>query len=215
MDIAVIAAKLQRLRESDPHLKCFGGDAHGYRLWPPVAEAEVRAFERRHSIKLPDEYREFLTKLGNGGAGPSYGILPLAVYDDRDLDPEVNEGMIGDLAAPFPHADAWNADKTYWGRRPDIDEDEEAYYDWREEYTTNDQIAGSLPVCHEGCGFFFLLVVTGTDRGKMWLDGRASDEGIMPVTDEGRRRLTFGKWYENWLDECLRGRGIDSQLGLV
>ncbi len=210
MNLAVVAATLQILREADPRLECFGAAAHRYQLRPCVPEAEVLAFEQKHSVRLPDEYRQFLTELGNGGAGSCYGIFPLGVYDDQNLEPHLNEGLIGDLTRPFPHADAWNASDDYWERQPDIDEDEEAYDTWLEDYTTHDLIEGSLPICHEGCGFFFLLVVTGPDRGKMWLDGRASDEGIMPVTDEGSSRVTFGEWYDSWLDRCLRERGLSS-----
>jgi hypothetical protein len=71
--------------------------------------------------------------------------------------------------------------------------------------------AGALPVCHEGCGFFFLLIVTGPDRGKMWLDGRASDEGIKPVWNDEGKPVTFAAWYDNWLNACLAERDMHSR----
>ena len=37
----------------------------------------------------------------------------------------------------------------------------------------------------------------------LWLDGRASDEGIMPVT-MGTKRIGFTEWYEIWLDQNLK-----------
>lgn len=48
----------------------FGADTHHYQLNAALARANVAAFERAHSVDLPDDYVAFLTELGNGGAGP-------------------------------------------------------------------------------------------------------------------------------------------------
>jgi hypothetical protein len=37
----------------------------------------VNAFESAHKVNLPPDYCYFLTSLGNGGAGPYYGLSPL------------------------------------------------------------------------------------------------------------------------------------------
>jgi hypothetical protein len=37
----------------------------------------------KHRVTLPKEYRTFLTSLGNGGAGPFYGILRLGLETRR------------------------------------------------------------------------------------------------------------------------------------
>src|SRR5262245_16016748 len=52
----------------------FGGVG---RLWPPLTEQQVSAFETRHGIELPAEYREFITRVGDGGLGPAYGMCRL------------------------------------------------------------------------------------------------------------------------------------------
>lgn len=57
--------------------KAFGVDAHGFKLGTPLSEAMVAEFEKRHEVTLPPAYRLFVTELGNGGAGPGYGLSRL------------------------------------------------------------------------------------------------------------------------------------------
>ena len=47
----------------------FGAGGHGFVLNPPLPEDEAIAFEQRHAIRLPADYRHFITQIGNGGAG--------------------------------------------------------------------------------------------------------------------------------------------------
>ncbi len=43
----------------------------------PAGEHAVAKFEREHSTRLPRDYRWFLTRLGDGGAGPGQGLMSL------------------------------------------------------------------------------------------------------------------------------------------
>jgi hypothetical protein len=70
-----ILQKLEQVRTRN--LSCFGSDSHGFRLNPPLPEADLCAFETSHRIRLPDAYRTFLLHAGNGGACQYYGLFPL------------------------------------------------------------------------------------------------------------------------------------------
>ena len=89
-EIASAKALLRRMQVEDPGFRVFGTHQHHYLLGPTLTEAEIAAFEDKHEIRLPDDYRVFLAEAGNGGlgpdspmfmgasgAGPFYGLLTL------------------------------------------------------------------------------------------------------------------------------------------
>ncbi len=67
----------ERARHLDFELKLYGARQHRYEFAPVLPLTEVRDFEKRHRITLPSGYVEFLTQVGNGGAGPDFGIFSL------------------------------------------------------------------------------------------------------------------------------------------
>src|SRR5262245_46434372 len=99
--------------------------SHRYVLNPPLTEKEVRAFEAAHGIALPTDYRDFLINVGNGGAGPEYGIFKLGETDvGRGFAPwDEDDGFVGTLSAPFPHTGPWNDASG----RPEHEEADEEY----------------------------------------------------------------------------------------
>ena len=67
---------LTQARQIDANCEMFGADHHQYRLNPPVPESFVRNVEEKCGFTLPSDYRRFITQVGDGGAGPDYGIDP-------------------------------------------------------------------------------------------------------------------------------------------
>src|SRR5258708_4092696 len=109
-DFAAIRDGLRRLSESAAPPDVFGSNAHRFRTPPPLPEGAVREFEARHRVTLPREYRGFLLHVGNGGAGPYYGLFKLGEMDDGfgHAAWKENDGFVGVPSEPFPHAGAWN-----------------------------------------------------------------------------------------------------------
>src|SRR4051794_31428879 len=105
LDKPTILGLLDRLDRGDPRRTVFGAGAHRYKLNPPLSVSVVQAFEERHGVTLPEDYRLFMTEIGNGGAGPYYGVLPFG-KDDHDRDWE-GGWLVGDPSKPFPHTAAW------------------------------------------------------------------------------------------------------------
>lgn len=151
-------------------------------LRPVLSEGEVHAFEARHRVVLPADYRAFLTILGNGGAGPPhYGLVPLGVGpSDGPLEERSFWRTLPQVRERFPFTRRW-----VWEVGEVSDEG-----------TQEDVRCGSLYLGTEGCGMNWHLILAGPERGVPW---QFTGEGITPVTP----RRSFLQWYEDWLD----GRG--------
>ncbi|MFF5260950.1 HEAT repeat domain-containing protein [Actinomadura viridis] len=172
-----IAAKLAIVPHLPGRSHSFGEEKHRFRLGPPLPEAEVAAFEARYGVRLPWEYRDFLTTLGHGGAGPYYGLLPLESWHQSvigDLPP-------GHLTRPFPLEP---------GPRPGPE--------WCEGLGSN-PFSGAIPLVSQGCTYAGLLVVTGPARGRV-VNIDLDRQPPFFTSDTG-----FLAWYERWLDEIADG----------
>src|SRR5262245_48952774 len=136
----ILIQDLKRVWANGSSFGIFGEDSHRYELHKPLLEEEVLGFEGEHGVRLPDDYRQFLTRVGNGGAGPYYGLFRLGEMDDGfDYGPWGD--FVGHLSSPFPHTNAWNdlAGKPDDQMAPDSDEYDylvetfdQKYYDSRQ-----------------------------------------------------------------------------------
>ena len=186
-----VEAKLDEARADGLHT--IGEREHRFRLRPPLSEQQVAAFEERNGARLPDDYRLFVTRLGNGGAGPYYGVEP--------LDPAAR-GL--QLAAPY----LFGPDDlcASYGA---VDLGSLA---WRHELLQNDhrdgyweETSGALWLCRQGKAEWSyhdegepwtLLVVNGPGRGRLVTverEGARFAPIYLPARD-------FLAWYEEWLD---------------
>ena len=215
LDRPTVLRLLGELDRRDPRRKVFGAASHDYKLNPPLPIAVVEAFEGRHGVSLPEDYRLFITEIGDGGAGPCYGVLPFG-KDDDDHDWE-GGGLVGDPSRPFPHTGAWNLPQSFWDGEPDPppgtppEEEDRLMEAWDREleaYYWNPAIMdGAIPICHLGCAYRQWLVIHGPQRGFVWNDDRADDGGISPLLGGSGGPVTFTRWYMTWLEDSLRRRG--------
>jgi hypothetical protein len=204
-----IRSTLQQLRGTPSAASVFGASAHEFVLAPPLSATDVEAFERRHAIALPDDYRWFITEIGDGGAGPFYGTFPVGHMDGvtRTNEPwSEDNGFVGILSRPFPLSESWN-DVTGMPEDELAEQDEASYerlmdaFDAR--YWRTAMIDGAIPICHLGCALRIWLVVSGPERGFLWRDNRAEYGGLLPLQRSTGSRLTFLTWYESWLTRSI------------
>jgi hypothetical protein len=208
LDAARIKDALARLRGAKTNN--FGADSHRFLLNAPLAEADILAFERQHRVRLPAEYRHFLTAIGNGGAGPYYGVFRLGEMDDGFGFRQWREGdgFIGVLSEPFALETEWN---DLAGMPPgELLESNEAEYDrlmeeFDNRYFRPSLMNGAQPICHEGCALRIWLVVTGVQAGRLWHEGRGDDHtGVKPLRLSDGSAATFSGWYNEWLERAVQ-----------
>jgi len=178
------------MRHADWCHRQFGSKRHKYCLNQVISEATVREFEEKYAIRLPDDYRWFITKVGNGGAGPDYGLerFEHGIFACLDFD---NEEEYIDPSKPFELTEPWNMPYD-----ASLDDDEREKYE--DEYFSDKWVNGVLRICNRGCGMSVLLVVNGPEHGTLWVDDRCSDYGIYPI--DKRRKTYFWDWYGGWLN---------------
>lgn len=207
-----MSEQINRIREKIGHLKkldkgfsLFGSEKHRYKINSPISLDEVQQFELRYNVTLPKDYVEFITAIGNGGAGPFYGLERLENSLFEDLDYKRPDCLLNP-SKPFLHIEPWNLEFT-----TTIDEEvnEEEYEKERskfeEEYFEKEQMNGVIAICNFGCAISINLVVNGQEYGNIWTDDRASDNGIYPSHELGnKQRITFLNWYELWLDNSIK-----------
>jgi hypothetical protein len=157
-----------------------GAERHGFRRRDAIGTEEVAVFEHRHGIRVPTEYREFLVRVSNGGAGPFDGLLALNQWD----------------------AHAPGADERYL-RAPCKLIPELSQNDW-DTLDVEDELlfAGSMALSFQGGTYYSTLILNGTHAGRICNIDIKSEPPIFSPFDG------FLDWYESWLDACLRGDGF-------
>lgn len=161
-----------------------------------LTESEIRDFETEYDVTLPEEYKLFLTEIGNGGLGPNYGLLSL---QESIIDFKLVEKPVIDISSDFKYKDAWNEswiDSIDWENdRPELD--------IVNQYMDVSHISGCLQISHYGHGCTNLLVIKGESKGQIWFDGRADYEGLIPEQDKHGCIYNFFEWYDSWLNGII------------
>jgi len=209
-----IRKAIEALRQRDSAFQLFGALGHRYQLNPQLTELEVAEFEQHRSIRLPEAYRHFVLNVGDGGAGPYYGVFRLGKMDGLGGEESAwKEGeFVGSLRDCWPHRHAWNLPKEALIVPDGLSDDamEMALDEIDKRYWDAALVAGAFPICHHGCAYRDWLVVTGPEAGQVWHDARVDQEGLRPYESTDGRRLTFAEWYLDWLDGALQKFGLDN-----
>jgi hypothetical protein len=146
---------------------------------PVLSESEVNDYELQYGVRLPEEYRQYLLRVGNGCVGPpAFGLDPLgSTLNDSSTKPDVDICGERNAHKAFPFTQHW------------IWEDG----DLSREGTERDVKFGTIRLGIEDSGSDWYLVVTGPDRGIPWM---IAYQGIQPVCP----KRGFLQWFEDWLD---------------
>lgn len=155
-------------------------------LDPPrlYTKQELVDFEERMGIILPEAYRDYLLRVGAG----LYTRSKVCCLEEW-CQPNVPSDLPDDfLRRNFPHTTKW---------------DEKTIHDhelgWKSPYFDEKYWTGSMRIVNTGCEGYLLLVVTGPERGTIWIEDRAcSFNGIYPYSKRGKPRVTIEEFLGNY-----------------
>ena len=187
--IAQIMEKMKKLPSKNPQFHCGKFPPE----WkPPLSEKEVEDFEKAKGIKLPEDYRRFITTAVSSGTQPFYGL-----YGLTEKKPSYEFETI--VEKPFPYT----VKKPMFIVNMSDDEYLENFSDDGDER----YIHGYILLSHEGCGMLSILIVNSEDEdtyGTVWFYDLANDFGIAPILNpETKKPMKFLDWFEYWVDRTL------------
>lgn len=191
---AYIKALVEHAGKVDSERTVFASDTHQYRLNQVIPIEQVKRYEETYHVELPEEYKFFLTKVGNGGAGPYYGLYPLEKA-------ELYHEYIAESGKPAWIDDTLTNETWAEKMKSRSGTDDQEY----------DRIMGSI-VCGlnvigtQGCTFDHLLMNSGSEKGRIvYIDWNLSLGNVPWLTG-----MSFLDWYEQFFLEIINGHSVDS-----
>jgi len=158
----------------------------------PEAETALKHFESGAGVRLPQEYRAFMSAIRRLPAlFPFYGMVPLGFAAHTGFDALAP----ADLAKPFPFVEEW-----IWEDDPDPPPPPAG---WPADVPITEEMVGHgvLHLGTDGCGMVPMLIVTGARRGEVWA---FTDVGIGPDTTQydetSLRSCLFLDWVESRIE---------------
>lgn len=160
-------------------------------LRPPIETEQVRAWESRYGVKLPEDYFTFLTEIGDGGS-----IVPITPDCNTLVSFQTYEQAgysFSGVAKPFTLEKSWMPD---WGDTIEDEPDDEAKLERLMNKRWNMiRRDGNITLMEDKTDNFqrWFLVVTGPCRGEVWME---SEFGVLRFPD-----CTFSKWLRLLLED--------------
>lgn len=200
---------LKQARRIDFKCELFGTKKHKYRLNPSISVSFVRALEEKYEFSLPDDYFRFITEIGDGGAGPDYGIEPFA---------DLVKKRKNQYAEEYQEAYRNSLKNSFSPRPMQIDEFEEFAIGTKEDYLQNPNryfiyeksdgerchLDGFYVLGTQGCQWDFGLVTTGEMCGKVFV---TDNEGAYCLEAN-----SFEEFYQNWLDRISDKKKLKEEI---
>jgi len=180
--IKSIMEKMEKLKEKNPNEMC-GKFAQEWDK--PLKEEKVAMFEQRNGIRLPEDYRRFITTVAGSGSQPFYGLYRIFDRDQKEAD--ASRKFIYNIKNPLDIYEL--TEEEYKGLDYDMID------------------AGFIFLCHEGCAMYSILIVNSDDKdtyGTVWYYDLANDAGILPLFNPvNQKTMDFLDWLEYYVDRTL------------
>ena len=150
----------------------------------PLTQKALLSYESKNDIELSKSYRTYLLTIANGGQGPDAGIKTLSLENTIQ---EINENWVDPIAYNAVYQIDWDnpSNQRNFEDQPLTD---------NERKLRKSSEKGCIHIASRGCGLSTILVVSGPNKGEIWYDNTANDEGFEFKDSD------FSIWYNEWLD---------------
>lgn len=180
LDVEYIQEAVRKAAFFDMEYKLFGSWAHAHIFKPVLNESELAAWEEIMQINLPEDYKTYLTKLGNGGAGPAYGISPfhLPLYEHLKVSSiysDENAKLFNKVAQEWFELSNTDEEELYEQYKQNSPQEQKlSFNEWEEQFFDKyyDELEqklmnnGQLFIANQGCSIDIYMILNGTERGK-------------------------------------------------
>ena len=200
---------LSQAQKIDKKFEMFGSSTHKYKLNLPIQASFVRSIEEKYGFTLPEDYFHFITEVGDGGAGPDYGIQSFTEFLSEGSSPGVEkffEAYRYSLAKPFVPRPMVSEELEEFSFARQAYEENPGHFFVYEKEDENElcDTDGYLTLGTHGCQWDFGLIITGDRRGQ-----------VFDYDNEGAFRFvanSFTEFYKNWLNRIADAEGFRREL---
>jgi hypothetical protein len=197
-----VRRRIEMLAVADAGRRVFGASKHGYRVSVQHEDGAIERLEAAVGTPVSDAHRALLRVVGDGGAGPYYGLLSVEESLARITR---RSGMLAGLArdcpleSDVPIGELVPQEPTWAEHVSRLESDpasEDRFDELAAHYGAPPFSDGVLPICDYGCGDFFFLVMRGPKRGSVWANCLDGATGLFNLDVD-----VLG-FVERWLDRA-------------
>lgn len=168
-----------------------------YDFVPPALEEDVLAFEAKFDVRLPEDYRWFITNLTNGIIPTDkwdFGLLKKHEWTDYKYSEQHCNPSV-----PFPLSKRM--------ARESNDEHEDYPFETLRASISDLPLKsfrlGEISLRDNGCGSDDFLVIKGNEYGNIWVDDYSSNAEVYPCYNIRLEKHRFS--FTDWLCEIVDG----------
>lgn len=185
---------VQLAKKADRWYRVFGAAAHKYKFNPVVSPAEVRKFEEKNKITLPDDFVKFLTYVGGGGAGVDYGVYTLErIQEEIEAYETISPDSDKTIFDYENYAEKWAEFCTEIHTA-----DNGETYSYIEKQIAN----GMLIIGTAGCTYDYAIMCKGKNYGKVaGIDWNLFEDKPPQIIAD-----SFSEWIENHFVKIINGK---------
>lgn len=223
LDVEYIKESVKKVAYLDMEYKLFGSWGHAHIFKPVIEESKLALWEENMQLKLPKDYKIYLTKLGNGGAGPAYGLSKFSLpFKQKLKEPTI---YADEQAKEFNKcAQAWfdmesigeeEFYEQYYQQHPQ--EKRLSFQDWESAFFENyyDSLSsklfeqGQYMIANQGCSVDIYLLFNGSQCGMCHTNSNEYDCSY-PLTreqikkaklaQESQRAITWIEYKESLIE---------------